>query len=59
MAAGLFQKLSLRADHGRNSREPNWLPAPKGPFFAVMRLYWPKPEALDGTWKLPPLTRGQ
>ena len=21
----------------------NWLPAPKGPFFAVMRLYWPKP----------------
>jgi len=38
-------------------KEPNWLPAPDGPFSVVMRLYWPKPEALDGTWKLPPLTR--
>ncbi len=38
-------------------KESNWLPAPSGPFFAVMRLYWPKPEALDGTWKQPPLTR--
>ena len=32
----------------------NWLPAPKGPFYLVMRLYWPKPAALDGTW-VPPL----
>lgn len=38
-------------------KESNWLPAPSGPFFAVMRLYWPKPEALDGTWKQPPLKR--
>jgi hypothetical protein len=38
-------------------KEANWLPAPSGPFFAVMRLYWPKPEALGGTWKQPPLTR--
>src|SRR5262249_61892390 len=38
-------------------KESNWLPAPAGPFFAPMRLYWPKPEALDGTWKQPPLKR--
>jgi hypothetical protein len=38
--------------------EANWLPAPKGPFSIIMRLYWPKAEALDGTWKLPPLSRG-
>jgi hypothetical protein len=31
--------------------------APKGPFFAVLRIYWPKPEALDGTWKQPPLVK--
>jgi hypothetical protein len=37
--------------------EPNWLPAPKGPFSSVMRLYLPKPEALDGTWKLPKLKK--
>jgi hypothetical protein len=37
----------------------DWLPAPDGPFSAVMRLYWPKAEALDGRWKLPPLERMQ
>ena len=34
-------------------REANWLPAPAGPFAVVMRLYWPKPEALDGRWQAP------
>lgn len=32
---------------------PNWLPAPEGPFSLIMRLYWPKPDALDGSWKAP------
>ncbi|MDT5249621.1 MAG: hypothetical protein QOJ28_2255 [Mycobacterium sp.] len=35
------------------AREPNWLPAPSGPFALVLRLYWPKPDALNGTWKAP------
>jgi hypothetical protein len=34
-------------------KESNWLPAPKGPYFAVLRLYWPKPDALNGTWTAP------
>jgi hypothetical protein len=34
-------------------KEANWLPAPKGPFVMVLRLYWPKPDALNGTWKAP------
>jgi hypothetical protein len=34
-------------------KEPNWLPAPAGPFTLYMRLYSPKPEALDGQWKAP------
>jgi hypothetical protein len=38
-------------------KEPNWLPAPNGPFFAAMRLYWPKEAALDGQWKNPPMTK--
>ncbi|SFO86025.1 Uncharacterized conserved protein [Mesorhizobium sp. NFR06] len=37
-----------------DAEEANWLPAPKGPFMVVMRLYWPKPQALDGSWKQPP-----
>ncbi len=38
-------------------KEANWLPAPSGPFFTAMRLYWPKPDALDGKWKAPPMRR--
>ena len=37
--------------------EANWLPAPDGPFFAVMRLYGPKKEALEGKWVNPPLVK--
>jgi hypothetical protein len=29
----------------------NWLPTPDGNFYMLLRLYWPKKEALDGTWK--------
>ncbi|HEV7318086.1 MAG TPA: DUF1254 domain-containing protein [Ensifer sp.] len=36
-------------------KEANWLPAPTGPFFMAMRLYWPKADALDGKWKAPAL----
>lgn len=36
--------------------EPNWLPAPTGPFYAVMRLYGPEDEALaGGSWTPPKL----
>jgi hypothetical protein len=53
--------ITLYVQHGSpgKAREPNRLPAPEGPFVVVMRLYWPKPEALDGTWKQPPLKRVQ
>ena len=38
-------------------KESNWLPAPDGPFVLVLRMYWPKAEALNGTWKQPPLQK--
>jgi hypothetical protein len=37
--------------------EANWLPAPTGPFFCAMRLYWPKAAALDSTWQAPAVKR--
>jgi hypothetical protein len=37
--------------------EANWLPAPKGSFMLVLRLYRPKEPALDGKWTSPPLKR--
>lgn len=40
-------------------KEPNWLPAPKGPFNLTMRLYGPKPEALTGKWNPPPVMKAQ
>jgi hypothetical protein len=49
--------LYVQNESPGSDKEPNWLPAPKGPFFAVMRLYWPKPAAMTGKWKSPPLQR--
>ena len=37
--------------------ESNWLPAPKGPFMVVMRLYWPQESAIEGKWTVPALKR--
>jgi hypothetical protein len=37
-------------------RESNWLPAPAGPFALFMRAYLPRPELLDGRYRLPPVT---
>ncbi|WP_413991952.1 DUF1254 domain-containing protein [Labrys okinawensis] len=41
-------------------KESNWLPAPKGKFYLMMRLYWPEesnPSILDGSWVIPPVKR--
>ncbi len=35
----------------------NWLPAPDGPFYLIMRIYMPETAALDGSWKPPPATK--
>jgi hypothetical protein len=38
-------------------RESNWLPAPLDTFSLMMRLYWPKKEALEGIWRPPAIER--
>jgi hypothetical protein len=45
--------IDIQHDSPGKDRESNWLPAPAGPIYVVMRVYWPKEEALDGTWKPP------
>jgi hypothetical protein len=49
--------LTIHVQHESpgKERESNWLPAPAGPFLMVMRLYWPKAEVLNGSWKQPGL----
>lgn len=45
--------LYVQKDSPGKAKEANWLPAPNDEFYLVMRLYWPKPAALDGVWKPP------
>jgi hypothetical protein len=38
--------------------ESNWLPAPKGKFVLMLRMYWPHedpPSIVDGSWSPPPV----
>ncbi len=39
--------LYIQNESPGKDKESNWLPAPKGWFMVVMRLYWPKEEALE------------
>ncbi|MGY6276069.1 DUF1254 domain-containing protein [Methylomonas sp. MgM2] len=34
--------IYIQKDSPGKAKETNWLPAPNGPMFIVMRLYWPK-----------------
>ena len=51
--------IYIQNDSPGVDKESNWLPAPNGPIYMVMRLYWPKttpPSILpagEGTWKPP------
>ena len=64
-AIGSGDKLSVNADgsidiYVQNAspgkdKESNWLPAPKGSFNIIMRIYWPKPDVLEGRWAPPPI----
>jgi hypothetical protein len=51
--------LYIQHDSPGKDKESNWLPAPSGRFLMYLRLFWPKPEALDGKWKQPPLQRAE
>ncbi len=48
--------LYIQKDSPGKDKESNWLPAPDGPIYVVMRLYWPKEEALNGKWQPPAMT---
>jgi hypothetical protein len=51
--------LYIQKESPGKAKESNWLPAPDGPIYLVMRLYWPKqtpPSILpagQGEWKPP------
>jgi hypothetical protein len=48
----------IQSENPGPDKESNWLPAPaSGAANVTMRLYAPKPEALDGRWAPPPIKR--
>ncbi len=50
--------IYVQAASPGEKEEANWLPAPaSGPFSLTVRIYWPADAVLDGTYKLPPVTR--
>jgi hypothetical protein len=55
--------LYIQKDSPGADKESNWLPAPNGPAYLVMRLYWPKTEAPsilpagEGTWAPPAIQK--
>jgi hypothetical protein len=51
--------LYIQKDSPGKEKESNWLPAPDGPIYVVMRLYWPKAEALTGKWQPPAVQRAK
>lgn len=53
--------ITLHIQHESPGKEfeSNWLPAPAGPFWTIMRLYWPKEEALNGAWKAPVINKAK
>ncbi|QDV25230.1 DUF1254 domain-containing protein [Aureliella helgolandensis] len=55
--------LYIQKDSPGADKESNWLPAPNGTAYLVMRLYWPKSEAPsilppgNGTWTPPGIVK--
>ncbi len=49
--------LTIVIQHEQPADTSNWLPAPAAPFRPLMRLYQPQAAVLDGTYKIPPITK--
>jgi hypothetical protein len=49
--------LYIQKESPGAAKQSNWLPAPDGEFILMLRLYWPKDEAVNGAWVPPPVRR--
>jgi hypothetical protein len=51
-------EIFLQADEPTDPRErANWLPAPRGPFYLLLRHYSPKAPIINGDWAPPPIVK--
>jgi hypothetical protein len=51
--------LYVQADSPGKDKESNWLPAPKEPFYMLMRVYLPKIEILNGQYQIPGVVKAK
>jgi len=55
--------IYLQAESPGPDKEANWLPCPSdSEWFAILRMYLPRPEVIKAEWKCPPIkqvTRAQ
>jgi len=49
--------IYVQHDWPGESRDCNWLPAPKESFSLALRMYWPKPHVVTGEWQPPYVER--
>lgn len=52
--------IYIQAESPGKEKEANWLPAPKGKFTLILRVYGPSktsPSILDGSWTPPPVVK--
>ncbi len=49
--------LYIQSESPGKDKESNWLPAPKGGFYVIFRVYLPREEVLSLEYKLPPIKR--
>ncbi len=50
--------LDILVQHEQPADGPsNWLPAPAGPFYLILRMYYPRDELLSRGYRIPPVQR--
>jgi hypothetical protein len=60
LATGSLFRILFQNESSGTDKKANWLPAPKGEFIPMMRMYYPaetSPSILDGSWKIPPVVK--
>ena len=50
-------RLYIQADAPEGEKAANWLPAPREPFYLILRCYGPEPALLNGEYVIPAVVR--
>jgi hypothetical protein len=57
--SSMLPDMKNNADGSLTLYVQNKSPGEDNPIYMVMRLYWPREDALNGTWRPPPIVRAR